>query len=95
MYNYMTHIPPMPKYYDPWLNGAASYFDGTYYLNGLIVTIISSLSTVSVEYADGNSDNLYFQGDDSDELIKNMCWRWENACETPDDCVNFVISHFV
>lgn len=88
----------MPEDYNPWLNGAASYFDGVYDLGDCKVTIVSGLSSVSVDYPfeyPEIGDGWYFQGAESDELIKNMCWRWENSCETPDDCVRFIISHFV
>lgn len=68
----------MPEDYNPWLNGATSYFDGVYELGDCKVTITTGLSSVCVEYTEENSEfgdfnGWYFQGAESDDLIKNMC----------------------
>ena len=79
--------------YDPFLNGDASYIDGSYDIpDGYHVDIDTSLGTVSIEDPE-NEDNGYFlQGDEADDLIKDICRYWvDNNC-SQEEAVDAVIS---
>lgn len=79
--------------YDPWTNGDASYIDGSYDISyGYHVDIDTSLGTVSIEDPE-NEDNGYFlQGDEADDLIKDICRYWvDNDC-SQEEAVDAVIS---
>ena len=66
--------------YDPWVNGDASWINGTYQdvCNYWNVEINTSLSYVSIEPKDGNPEYEYFlQGDESDNAIKEISRIWK------------------
>lgn len=65
----------IPNDYNPWLNGDASWLNGKHNGHGIVVDIDTANSTVSVEHY---SDNYFLQGDEADELIKELAWTATN-----------------
>lgn len=62
----------MPKEYNPWIEGIASFINGAFDGMGIEVEINTSLSFISVKI---DEENYTFQGDDADEIVKEICWR--------------------
>ena len=80
----------MPKDYNPWIEGIASYINGKFDGKGINVEIDTELSIVNV-VVDGGEEYA-FQGDEADELIKGICWRASEICPTEtfeDNVINF------
>lgn len=63
----------MPKDYNPWIEGIASYINGKFDGKGIEVDINTSLSFINV-VVDADAEYTY-QGEDADEIIKEICWR--------------------
>lgn len=77
--------------YNPWTTGDASWINGTYEFDGCRVEINTGLSSVSIDY--DNGEEYYLQGDEADELIKEICRYWNrNEQLTQDDAVKDIIS---
>lgn len=62
------------NFYNPWLNGEASYFRGKYDINGYHVEI-DELYNILIQ---NGEDEYFLQGDEADDLIYDMCLAWEN-----------------
>lgn len=61
----------IPNDYNPWLNGDASWLNGKHNGNGIVVDIDTANSTISVETY---FSNYFLQGDEADNLIKELAW---------------------
>lgn len=66
----------IPNDYNPWLNGDASWLNGKHNGNGIVVDIDTAYSTISVEI--DNGDEYFLQGDEADNLIKELAWTATN-----------------
>ena len=62
------------NFYNPWLNGEASYFRGKYDINGYHVEI-DELYNILIQ---NGEDEYFLQGDEADDLIYDMCLAWKN-----------------
>ncbi len=62
----------VPANYNPWLNGDTSYLNGKFNGKGINVEINTSLSYIAVN--DNLGTDLYFQGDEADEIIKEIAY---------------------
>lgn len=81
--------------YNPYLNGDASYFNGSFYTTDgyYHVEINTSLSYVDIE-SEGD-ENYFLQGDEADELISKFCKYWsENDC-TQDEAVTQILKQIL
>lgn len=79
--------------YNPWMNGDASYIDGNYDIEyGFHVEIDTRYSTVSIEKPDDEENSYFLQGDEADDLIKQIAYYWSNGNCTRGEAVNAVIS---
>lgn len=63
----------IPSDFNPWLNGVASYISGKFEGKGIRVEIDTRLSIVDMSADCG--DHYYFQGEEADDVIKEICWR--------------------
>ena len=76
--------------YNPWLNGDASYANGKFEGKGIKVEIDTRLSFLHMSADCG--DEYTFQGDEADDVIKEICWRAvsEHTEETfADNVINY------
>lgn len=79
--------------YNPWMNGDASYIDGSYDIPyGYHVEIDTSLGTVAIDDPQNEDGGYFLQGDEADDLISDICRYWiDNDC-SQEEAVNAVIS---
>lgn len=79
--------------YDPFINGDASYIDGSYDIPyGYHVDIDTSLGTVAIEDPEDENGGYFLQDQEADDLITDICRYWvDNDC-SQDEAVNAVIS---
>ena len=81
--------------YDPWMNGDASWIDGKHEMKcGWSVGIDTRHSFMSAvdEY---NRELFHLQGDEADNMIKEIAWHWSRSECTMDVAVEDIVFAYV
>lgn len=79
--------------YNPWLNGDACYMDGKYDIPyGYHVEINSGLGYVAIDNPNNPDESYFLQGDEADDLIKQISKYWVDTDCDKIVAINTIIS---